>query len=157
MTRINLVDPSELTDAHLVAEYRELPRIFGLIRSWQARRAQAGAVDEPIPEAYILGPGHVRFFYDKAGWLVARQRSLVTEMLRRGFNPQHRDPEQLLEGIDPAWQQAESFVPPAEAIALNRARIAERLRDQRREPRRTAPAPTSPQDRENSSFGEPTP
>lgn len=29
MTRINLTLVSELTDQHLMAEYRELPRVFG--------------------------------------------------------------------------------------------------------------------------------
>lgn len=29
MTRINVVPVTELTDKHLLAEYRELPRIFG--------------------------------------------------------------------------------------------------------------------------------
>ena len=29
MTRINLTLVSELADQHLIAEYRELPRVFG--------------------------------------------------------------------------------------------------------------------------------
>jgi deoxyribonuclease V len=32
MTRINLLPPSELADQHLLAEWRELPRIFGLVK-----------------------------------------------------------------------------------------------------------------------------
>lgn len=32
MTRINLTLVSELTDQHLIAEYRELPRVFGIVR-----------------------------------------------------------------------------------------------------------------------------
>lgn len=36
MTRINLIPPSELHYKHLVAEYRELPRVFGLVRRAQA-------------------------------------------------------------------------------------------------------------------------
>jgi len=28
MTRINLINPEKLTDQHLLAVYRELPRIF---------------------------------------------------------------------------------------------------------------------------------
>jgi len=32
MTRINLVDPSTLHSKHLLAEYRELPRVFGLVQ-----------------------------------------------------------------------------------------------------------------------------
>ena len=32
MTRINLINPEKLTDQHLLAEYRELPRIFWIVR-----------------------------------------------------------------------------------------------------------------------------
>jgi hypothetical protein len=32
MTRINCIDPALLSDKHLGAEYRELPRIFNLVR-----------------------------------------------------------------------------------------------------------------------------
>jgi len=31
MTRINCAPKKELSDKHLAAEYRELPRIFGLV------------------------------------------------------------------------------------------------------------------------------
>jgi deoxyribonuclease (pyrimidine dimer) len=37
MTRINVVPPRELTRQHLIAEYRELPRVFGLVKKAAAR------------------------------------------------------------------------------------------------------------------------
>lgn len=37
MTRINVIEPSRLSDQHLGAEYRELPRVFGLVRDAIAR------------------------------------------------------------------------------------------------------------------------
>ena len=37
MTRINLTLVSELADQHLMAEYRELPRIFGAVRDRLAK------------------------------------------------------------------------------------------------------------------------
>ena len=82
MTRINVVHQSELTDKHLLAEYRELRRVFTLIEKWQARGCPARGVSE-----YRMGPGHVMFFYDKAMWLALRFEELVTEMERRGFKP----------------------------------------------------------------------
>lgn len=33
MTRINLADPSTLHSKHLLAEYRELPRVFKLVEA----------------------------------------------------------------------------------------------------------------------------
>lgn len=114
MTRINVVPPEELCRQHLVAEYRELPRVFSL-----ARKAGCRA---PSSSHYTLGAGHVRFFYDKLGWLLERQKALIAEMQRRGYAPQHTEPERLVEGLPlGVWE------PTPEAIAINRARIAERM------------------------------
>ena len=63
MTRINCVPPSELTVQHLVAEYRELPRIFALVRAAIARGERPD--DTRNPTEYRLGSGHVRFFTAK--------------------------------------------------------------------------------------------
>lgn len=114
MTRINLIPPHELTTRHLVAEYRELPRVFAL-----AKKAQPQAI---LPSAYTLGAGHVRFFYNKAGWLLKRQRALIAEMQRRGYKPQHTDPSPLADGLP-----LNDWDPPPAAVALSRARIEERL------------------------------
>ena len=73
MTRINLVPPSELHDKHLLAEYRELPRVFKLARPC-----------DDIPEKYCLGTGHVKFFYNKLEFLYKRQCQLCEEMKRQG-------------------------------------------------------------------------
>lgn len=123
MTRINCIPPAELTPAHLVAEYRELPRIFGLVRQAIARNERP---DDPRnPTVYRLGAGHMRFFYPRLGWLLARQHALIAEMLARGYTPGFTDPAGLAEGIPPEWLG--DWQPDAAAEALNRARIAERL------------------------------
>lgn len=123
MTRINCIPPEELTPAHLVAEYRELPRIFGLVRAAIARGEKPG--DPRNPTAYRLGAGHVRFFYPRLGWLLARQIALVAEMRARGYAPSFDRPEVLVEGVGPDWMG--HWQPTPEALAENRARIAERL------------------------------
>ena len=117
MTRINLVPPQELSRQHLLAEYRELPRVFALAR-------KAGASSRPLsaPQRYTLGPGHVKFFYNRPGWLVRRHSALVTEMLARGYSPAFTDVSGLAEGLsDEPWE------PDEEEIAISRARIAERI------------------------------
>ena len=123
MTRINVVPPAELHRAHLVAEYRELPRIFALVRAAQAR----GLTPQKLgaPATYTLGKGHVLFFYNKLRFMVNRQQALIAEMKSRGYQPQFGDPEALLEGIDPCW--IHDWQPDEAALAMNRARIAERL------------------------------
>jgi len=78
MTRINLVDPKLLTKQHLIAERRELPRIFTRVKK---------PVDlRKTPTSYRMGTGHVTFFYDKIKFLRNRYVELCDECLRRGVN-----------------------------------------------------------------------
>jgi len=116
MTRINVIPPAHLTDQHLIAEYRELPRVFRLAQAW-VDRGKPG----PIPARYTLGAGHVRFFYPRTGWLAARQALLIDECLDRGFDISHRTPPQPVEGADGSWE------PDDEAMELNLDRLATRL------------------------------
>lgn len=116
MTRINVIPPSRLTDPHLLAEYGELPRAFPLARAAIARGIVVG------PERYTMGPGHVTFFYSRTDWLSARQTAIIAECLDRGFNLTHRvAPAPLLGCGISRWE------PDAEAIAVNLARLRERL------------------------------
>ena len=116
MTRINLVPPQELCDQHLLAEHRELTRIPNAI----ARNAYSLAGQ---PEDYKLGSGHVRFFFNKLLFLKNCHVELHRECLARGFNVQNRWPQHLPDSAD-LWQD---YTPTATALALNRARIAERM------------------------------
>lgn len=100
-------------------------RPLGLIRADDARRARGLTTPEPGP-AYVLGPGHVRFFYDKALWLLDRQHRLVAEMRRRGMHPTFSPSSALLDGIAMARQRP-SWQPSAPEIAINRARLHTRL------------------------------
>ncbi len=122
MTRINIVPPAELHAKHLVAEYRELPRIFALARAAHARGVRTETLGAPA--CYTLGKGHVIFFYDKLLFLAKRQRSLVDEMVARGYAPKFTRTEELLDGIPPEWLN--DWVPDEAALVINRQRIAER-------------------------------
>lgn len=77
MTRINLVNPSELSDQHLLAEIRELPRIFTLV--------EKNPNTNNIPTNYKMGTGHMNFFKDKLKFLYWRYIELYTEWHKRGF------------------------------------------------------------------------
>ena len=102
-----------------------MPRIFGLVRAAIQRGETPG--DPRNPREYRLGAGHVRFFYPRLGWLAERQAGLIAEMLARGYQPSFTDPAGLLDGIPAAW--AGPWQPDETAMALNRARIRERLAD----------------------------
>lgn len=80
MTRINVgIKPKTLTDRHLMAEHREIKRIPNTITSGRAK-----IVD--IPQQFTLGKGHVKFFYNKLGYLKKRYEELYEECKNRGFN-----------------------------------------------------------------------
>lgn len=125
MTRINLIPPSELTNKHLLAEYRELPRVFHLAKGWY----RAGRTGDSLPKAYTLGKGHVRFFYDKLIFLVIRQINIVKEAKRRGFSVRFDRPEDLV--VDAPLELMGVYEPTHEALSINRARIKERLSEER--------------------------
>lgn len=119
MTRINVVPPRELTDKHLLAEYRELPRVFALASAWWRRGR-----DTPVPAAYTLGKGHVAFFYDKLDFCWRRHALLVYEMRQRGFKPQYETPPLVGETGVTQWI---NYRPTDEALRVNRERISQRL------------------------------
>jgi deoxyribonuclease (pyrimidine dimer) len=79
MTRINTVDVDSLLDQHLIAEYRELPRVINSIVNGKIN------LNCTIPKEYCLGKGHVTFFYNKSSYLINRMDELIYEMKQRGF------------------------------------------------------------------------
>lgn len=121
MTRVNVVPPEELCNQHLMAEYREITRIPNLVMK--------GTLQVKYPEAspvYILGPGHVKFFTDKCGFLIERYGLICKECRFRGFGIY---PLMTNEWMDPlrALGAYGSYVATPEAIAANRARIIDRM------------------------------
>lgn len=116
MTRINLVPPAELCDQHLLAEHRELTRIPNAVAKGKFHL-------KGQPTEYKLGEGHVRFFFNKLAFLKKRYDALHQTCKARGFKVQYIWPQTLPN--DPLlWQD---YTPTEAALALNRARIAERL------------------------------
>jgi len=115
VTRINVVDPRDLTDEHLFAEWRELPRVFSL--------AAASPAGRPVPAAYTLGTGHMLFFLPRLGWLGRRHAALTVELLSRGYNLAARDPLPT-DGGD--------WTPDDQARSVNVARLCERVAGARR-------------------------
>ena len=85
MTRINLVEPSELTDQHLIAEYREIFMVGGSLK--RTLVSKTGYKESKVPKRYTLNTGHVYFFYNKGRYLHKRYTELIIEMKKRGFEP----------------------------------------------------------------------
>ncbi len=123
MTRINVVPVQELTRQHLIAEYREITRLPGDLTAALNRKTKAFSMME-IPPEYVLGTGHVKFFFDKMKFLETRFEQLVTEMLSRGYNPTFRD-STIFTNCSPVFYN--DYTPTEKAMEINRQRIAERL------------------------------
>lgn len=119
MTRINCVPVEELSRQHLIAEYRELPRVFALAK----KAAERGAFSQPAQ--YTMGTGHVTFFYTRLGYLARRHAQLVAEMLRRGYKPAYTGSLREAHPDMPTELWGE-WNPTQEALATNRERILQR-------------------------------
>ena len=116
MTRINVGIPvKKLSDKHLLAEHREIKRIPNLVKAGRLSNKNQ-------PEEFTLGTGHVKFFYDKLGFLLNRYKEIYEECLRRSFNVQ--DFSSAWEGIDPCLMN--DYQPTPKAIKLIEDRILER-------------------------------
>lgn len=111
MTRINCVDVKILSRQHLLAEYRELPRVYGLVAKSKTGRK--------IPPNYTMGTGHVLFFYNKIGWIKARHKQLIDEMIRRGYTPTFTTAPEI-QTHDQGW------TPRGEDMEINLKRLRER-------------------------------
>ena len=83
MTRINLIEPNELTDQHLIAEYREITMVPAALK--RTLNSKIGLRKDKISKKYTLNTGHVYFFYDKGLYLNKRYDEIIAEMKQRGF------------------------------------------------------------------------
>ncbi len=141
LTRVNCVPVEELTNRHLLAEYREIPRIYRLVQKAIDRGESPGT---KVPDHYTMGTGHVRFFYNKLEYVLHRQIELRDEMLKRGMKPvTYANPESVNHGIDHPgfWND---WKPSPTDQNINRRRIAARLR--RSEQRKREKDLSPPQD-----------
>ena len=123
MTRINLISPSELTDQHLIAEYREIFMVGASLN--RTLNSKAGYREEKIPKRYTLNTGHVYFFYNKGAYLHRRYHELIDEMKMRGFQPDNSRvfPTSIFKdnGLYKDW------IPSIEDYKIIRQRIKEKI------------------------------
>ena len=121
MTRINIVNPSELTDQHLVAEYREIFMVGSALQ--RSLKSKSWDINS-LPSTYRLNKGHVKFFYNKGLYLHKRYKALRKEMIARGMNP---DPSRVFKRHQ--WPDAlyNDWQPTIEDLAIIRKRIEHKI------------------------------
>lgn len=123
MTRINVVPASELNQKELGGEWKELPRTFTLIKA----RVAKGQLpcDIKAPSEYVLGKGHVMFFFTRVKYLVDRYTELCNEMLNRGYKPNLEMFNDIIDDVESciplAWWG--DYIPTASAIDMNVQRM----------------------------------
>ena len=121
MTRINIINPSELTDQHLVAEYRELFMVGSSLQrslkspNWDVNR---------IPNKFTLNTGYVMFFYDKGKYLHKRYIQLREEMKVRGMKP---DDTRVFKREQWPNELYNDWIPTIEDQQIIRQRIEEKI------------------------------
>jgi deoxyribonuclease (pyrimidine dimer) len=120
MTRINLVDPGDLSDQHLVAEYREIFMVGPALQ--RSLKSKNGLTD--IPKEFTLNKGHVKFFYNKGKYLHKRYKELITEMKRRGMKP---DPTRKFKREQWPNELYKDWTPKDQDITIIRERIQQRI------------------------------
>ena len=135
MTRINIIPPRYLANRHLVAEFTELPRLAPYLQKTLQQKSPA-VIKKEIAPHYILGKGHVYFWYDKIPFLQKRYESLAKEMTRRGMvvNKESYDKNQkrFLLLVRRKELRKDFFVPyrpNMTDININAARIATRINE----------------------------
>ena len=123
MTRINLVMPAELSDQHLVAEYREIFMVgSSLQRSLKSKNWEKTLAN--IPKKYTLNKGHVTFFYNKGKYLYKRYELLIKEMKNRRMNP---DSERKFKTEQWPDELFNDWEPEPDDYKVIRARIKEKI------------------------------
>ena len=123
MTRINIIDPAELTDQHLIAEYREITMVPGSLN--RTLNSKIGYKESKVPKRYTLNSGHVYFFYNKGKYLHKRYDELINEMKRRGFSPDSKRlfPHKIFRDNN----LYNDWMPNIEDYKVIRQRIAEKI------------------------------
>lgn len=125
MTRINLVPLDELEREFIQGEYKEIIRVFNLVKKAQSKNKTPNDIDAPTK--YKLGSGHVKFFYDKLLFVVKRYEQLTEKMIELGYKPNPISREELLEGIDDHWLN--DYIPSDEEISISKSRLNERRQE----------------------------
>ena len=123
MTRINIVPPNELTDQHLIAEYREITMVPAALK--RTLLSKGGLRKNKISTHYTLNTGHVYFFYNKGKYLHRRYDELIREMRLRGFtaDPKRVFPYEIFmdNGLYEDW------IPTIEDYKIIRERIRQKI------------------------------
>lgn len=116
MTRINLIPVEELSDQHLIAEYKELPRCI---------KQNINILD--APRNYTLGKGHMKWARRNWNFLLARYSLICDEMDYRGFKRKY-SAKDLYDYFYSHYKfEKIIYIPSIVDLEISRNRIKEKL------------------------------
>lgn len=119
---MNLVPVKLMSDQHLMAEYRELPRIFTYVKKY-------GIPDnKDIPSQFKFGKGHIKFFTNKLKFLSDRYDEIVDELKRRDFNISFEQLKPFCYELLESEKQIK-YHPKSEEIRKSTKRIMEKIEE----------------------------
>lgn len=125
MTRVNVIPVEALTDQHLFAEYREITRLFALVKQ-ACDKYPINTVLKKVVPTYRLNTGHVLFFYDKLGFIEKRYFELKNELLLRSFNITLKDDiVEFRQIIDKRFYN--DFIPNKADMVINIKRLIDKI------------------------------
>lgn len=116
MTRINLIPVEELSDQHLIAEYKELPRCI---------KQDINIFD--APHTYTLGKGHMKWARRNWHFLLNRFSLICSEMDYRGFKRKY-SAKDLYDYFYSHYKfEKIIYIPSSADLKISRDRIKEKL------------------------------
>lgn len=124
MTRVNIIPVSELTNRHLMAEYREITMVPAALK--RSMNSKKGLDKSKISKKYILNTGHVYHFYDKGLFLYKRYNELKIELKKRNYN---LDNSRLFPLSDFPKEFQNDWEYSEEEMNINRERIEQRIKE----------------------------
>ena len=125
MTRINLINPTKLSNQHLIAEYREIFMVGSALqrsiksKNWEHTRNN-------LPKEFTLNKGHVKFFYDKGEYLHKRYLDIICEMKNRGMKP---DPKRKFKKNQWPNELYKDWKPKEKDLKIIKSRINEKVNE----------------------------
>ena len=123
MTRINLIRPKELSDQHLVAEYREIFMVGSSLQR-SMKSLKWNKTKKSLPKEFTLNTGHVKFFYNKGKYLYKRYLALIAEMKIRRMNP---NPNRIFKKEQWPEELYNDWTPKQRDIELVKERIQQKI------------------------------
>ena len=129
MTRVNVLPIASLEPKILSGEFHEITRVFTHVR--KAVESGRDVSDIDIKPHYLLGQGHVKFFYNKLEYVARRYLCLAFELRYRAIksgNKSNCDLPKVLKTIADARRDIPAqwwgdYTPTPEAMEINQDRL----------------------------------